>query len=74
MIHAQGAEDLDALDADGCPDLDNDSDGILDKQDKCPQSAEDKDGFRDLDGCPDTDNDGDGVLDDQDACPSLPGR
>jgi len=32
-------------DADGCPDPDNDADGILDKDDQCPNEPEDKDGF-----------------------------
>ena len=31
--------------------------------DKCPDAAEDKDGFQDEDGCPDADNDGDGICD-----------
>ena len=31
----------------------NDNDGILDADDKCPDEAEDKDGFEDEDGCPD---------------------
>jgi outer membrane protein OmpA-like peptidoglycan-associated protein len=47
---------------------DKDSDGILDDQDKCPDRAEDPDGFDDSDGCPDIDNDGDGVPDDRDNC------
>src|SRR6185295_4698477 len=59
-------------DEDGCPDPDNDSDGIPDAQDKCPNEAEDKDGFQDDDGCPDPDNDGDGVPDAQDKCPNDP--
>jgi OOP family OmpA-OmpF porin len=49
---------------------DTDGDGILDKNDKCPTKAEDKDGFEDEDGCPDVDNDGDGVLDTADKCPN----
>jgi len=39
-------------DTDGCPDLDNDGDGILDVNDKCPENAEDIDGIEDADGCP----------------------
>jgi len=42
---------------------DRDGDGILDRDDACPDDPEDKDGFEDLDGCPDLDNDKDGVLD-----------
>jgi outer membrane protein OmpA-like peptidoglycan-associated protein len=40
-------------DDDGCPDPDNDKDGILDKQDKCPNDPETINGFEDEDGCPD---------------------
>ncbi len=42
---------------------DRDQDGIPDHQDSCPDSPEDKDGYRDADGCPDPDNDKDGVCD-----------
>ncbi|NPC53219.1 OmpA family protein, partial [Corallococcus exiguus] len=52
---------------------DSDGDGVLDKDDPCPEQAEDVDGFQDQDGCPDPDNDGDGVLDAQDKCPLIPG-
>lgn len=48
---------------------DRDKDGILDDQDRCPDAAEDADGFQDEDGCPDPDNDADGILDGQDHCP-----
>ncbi len=48
---------------------DTDGDGIIDKEDKCPNKPEDRDGFQDEDGCPDPDNDGDGVPDAQDKCP-----
>lgn len=48
---------------------DNDGDGIPNKEDKCPDSAEDKDGYQDEDGCPETDNDKDGISDAQDKCP-----
>jgi outer membrane protein OmpA-like peptidoglycan-associated protein len=51
---------------------DADHDGIADAQDKCPNEAEDKDGFQDQDGCADNDNDGDGVADAQDKCPKDP--
>ena len=63
------------------PNPDNDKDGIPDAADKCPNEAEDKDGFQDDDGCPDPDNDGDGVPDAQRQVPGpagdqerLPGR
>ena len=49
-------------------DNDRDKDGILNKDDKCPDRAEDKDGFEDTDGCPDLDDDKDGILDAQDKC------
>ncbi|MFK7989360.1 MAG: OmpA family protein, partial [Sandaracinaceae bacterium] len=59
-------------DDDGCPDPDNDGDGVLDEPDGCPEEPEDQDGFEDQDGCPDPDNDGDGILDAPDACPNEP--
>jgi OOP family OmpA-OmpF porin len=52
---------------------DSDGDGIPDKDDKCPNEPEDRDGFQDDDGCPDPDNDADGVLDANDRCPLDPG-
>ncbi|MCA9513541.1 MAG: OmpA family protein [Myxococcales bacterium] len=48
---------------------DRDQDGLDDDIDKCPEVAEDRDGFEDGDGCPDPDNDGDGVADTVDRCP-----
>ena len=51
---------------------DHDHDGIPDKEDKCPNAAEDHDGFEDEDGCPDLDNDKDGIPDLQDRCPNDP--
>jgi OOP family OmpA-OmpF porin len=53
---------------------DRDGDGIPDPRDKCPDEAEDKDGFEDSDGCPDPDNDKDDVKDFEDACPNQPGK
>ena len=41
-----------------------------DAADKCPNEAEDNDGFEDDDGCPDQDNDGDGMPDAADRCPN----
>jgi hypothetical protein len=69
-------EDFDGFeDDDGCADLDNDRDGILDVRDLCPDAPEDDaDGER-FDGCPGTklavaaDLDGDGVA--KDACPGA---
>jgi outer membrane protein OmpA-like peptidoglycan-associated protein len=50
---------------------DRDKDGIADDVDKCPDEAEDFDGFEDTDGCPDLDNDKDGIPDATDKCPNL---
>ncbi len=82
------AEDFDSFeDDDGCPDADNDGDGVLDaaqfvdgqwiNDDKkgdldCRNEPEDVDNFEDEDGCPDPDNDGDGILDEPDQCPNDP--
>ncbi len=52
--------------------LDPDNDGIFGSDDKCPDRAEDIDGFEDHDGCPDIDNDLDSVLDIADKCPLVP--
>jgi len=52
---------------------DSDGDGIFDKDDPCPDRAEDRDGFEDADGCPEADNDTDGVLDGNDKCPLTQG-
>jgi OmpA-OmpF porin, OOP family len=54
------------------PNPDPDGDGIAGSADKCPNLAEDKDGFEDEDGCPDPDNDKDGIPDAQDKCPNKP--
>jgi hypothetical protein len=48
-------EDKDGFqDEDGCPDPDNDNDGIPDAVDKCPNEPETVNGFQDGDGCPDS--------------------
>ena len=52
---------------------DSDHDGIINGKDRCPDQAEDYDGFEDDDGCPEADNDHDGVLDDDDECPDQAG-
>jgi OmpA-OmpF porin, OOP family len=59
---------------DGCPDTDNDGDGVPDTADRCPDQPEDTDGA-DGDGCPraSSDRDGDGVEDSLDACPDVAG-
>jgi outer membrane protein OmpA-like peptidoglycan-associated protein len=62
------AEDFDKFkDEEGCPDPDNDGDGVLDDDDRCPTVA----GPKELYGCPD--RDGDGFTDTEDACPDEPG-
>lgn len=53
------------------PPPDRDRDGVADAEDRCPDEAEDLDGFGDLDGCPDPDNDFDGIPDAQDKCPLV---
>jgi outer membrane protein OmpA-like peptidoglycan-associated protein len=52
------------------PPPDKDEDGFPDKDDKCPDRAEDTDNFEDSDGCPEIDNDNDRVLDIADKCPT----
>ena len=48
-------EDVDGFeDEDGCPDPDNDQDGILDVDDACPNEPETYNGVNDHDGCPDS--------------------
>lgn len=48
-------EDIDGFeDDDGCPDLDNDQDTILDVDDACPNDPETFNGINDHDGCPDS--------------------
>jgi uncharacterized protein (TIGR03382 family) len=72
-----GAEDFDGFqDRAG---LDEDGDGILDDNDRCPDQLETKNGFEDTDGCADelprpqrVDSDGDRVPDDKDSCPQFP--
>ncbi len=51
---------------------DRDDDTIADRLDRCPEEAEDTDGFEDGDGCPELDNDGDALVDAEDACPDEP--
>lgn len=65
------AEDFDGHDdLDGCPDYDNDQDGIPDDVDGCDNTPE---GIAvGVDGCPDNDLDGDGIPNDLDKCPEDP--
>jgi outer membrane protein OmpA-like peptidoglycan-associated protein len=67
---ADVAEDLDGFeDADGCPDPDDDQDGVEDPFDKCRRVF----GLVENAGCPDTDSDGDRLVDRLDECPDLKG-
>lgn len=50
-------------------DNDSDRDGVVDRLDRCPLTAEDPDQFADEDGCPEFDNDQDGINDVVDMCP-----
>ncbi|MCC6810964.1 MAG: OmpA family protein [Deltaproteobacteria bacterium] len=56
--------------ADDLAPIDEDRDGVADKDDRCQDEAEDKDGFEDQDGCPELDNDRDGAADKDDRCPN----
>jgi outer membrane protein OmpA-like peptidoglycan-associated protein len=49
---------------------DRDGDGIVDKDDKCPDYPEDKNGYQDDDGCPDVLEDADRIVDN----PPAPGE
>ena len=51
---------------------DLDGDGVDNETDRCPEQAEDADGFEDTDGCPELDNDGDAIADTDDGCPLEP--
>ena len=66
-------EDADGFqDQDGCPELDNDQDGLADALDLCPNDAEDLDKVVDKDGCPELDADSDLIADQDDKCPTEP--
>jgi outer membrane protein OmpA-like peptidoglycan-associated protein len=52
-----------------CPDLDDDKDGVSNRNDTCEAQG----GRVDAQGCPVKDADGDGVLDPDDRCPTVPG-
>jgi OOP family OmpA-OmpF porin len=66
----QTHEDKDKFqDDDGCPEVDNDKDGLLDPVDACPNEA----GPPETKGCPRKDTDGDGFMDDEDGCVDKPG-
>ncbi len=80
------AEEADTA-AKACTPKDSDGDGIVDRDDECPQEPEDKDNDRDEDGCPEEDEvvplpppvapepgdmDADGIADGEDSCPDVP--
>ncbi len=48
---------------------DRDNDGVLDTNDKCPDTP----GLAKYDGCPIPDSDKDGINDEEDKCPTVPG-
>jgi OmpA-OmpF porin, OOP family len=52
-----------------CPALDDDGDGIVNGEDRCPTVK----GISELQGCPAVDTDGDGVADHKDRCPTEKG-
>ncbi len=54
----------------GAVGTDSDGDGLDDTHDRCPNVAEDFDGFQDTDGCPEDDNDQDHIPDAVDRCPN----
>jgi len=65
--------DLAARASSSRPPADRDGDGIVDREDTCPDQPETVNGFRDADGCPDlADRDGDGILDPDDECLDEP--
>jgi len=72
FIPSKGAEFATGITAAWGMTTDRDGDGILDKDDKCPEIPEDFDGFEDKDGCPDYDNDQDGIADTLDKCINDP--
>jgi hypothetical protein len=66
-------EDLDTFeDADGCPDLDNDGDGVEDVEDECRDQAGQARPETPWHGCPNPDRDGDTFDDQDDQCPDEP--
>jgi OOP family OmpA-OmpF porin len=68
------AEDKDGIqDEDGCPEDDADGDGILDTQDACPLVPGVWWNDPKKNGCPAPDTDGDGIPDPLDACPAVKG-
>jgi outer membrane protein OmpA-like peptidoglycan-associated protein len=60
------------MDNDGCPEEDNDKDGVKDPDDRCMNDPETQNAYMDEDGCPDDvdkDSDGDRYADSIDRCP-----
>ncbi len=64
-----GAQPIRAFDEDPRAMTDDDRDGVVKRDDLCPEEVEDLDRFQDADGCPDHDDDRDGVPDATDRCP-----
>src|SRR4029077_20208511 len=57
----------------GCPENDEDSDGIPDSDDVCPTDPMGDTPDPKRKGCPFIDSDGDGIADDDDHCPDAAG-
>jgi OmpA-OmpF porin, OOP family len=73
IVRGIGSPDLRLFGSIGyAPDTrDSDGDGVANNRDRCPNAAEDRDGFEDGNGCPDDDNDGDRRDDSHDKCPDA---
>ncbi|HTE51601.1 MAG TPA: choice-of-anchor D domain-containing protein [Kofleriaceae bacterium] len=69
LAWSPGARPIAGPDEDPRAMSDDDHDGVVKRDDLCPEEVEDLDGFQDADGCPDRDDDGDGVADLTDRCP-----
>ena len=58
--------------AEKCRPKDRDDDGLVDKDDQCPDEPETVNAYKDDDGCPEIDTDKDGIFDDSDRCKDTP--
>ena len=87
-VDTGGSSGTESMQATSTTPKDSDNDGIPDEKDKCPTSAETRNGYQDDDGCPDKsptavapststitppkDSDNDGIPDSSDKCPTTP--
>jgi OOP family OmpA-OmpF porin len=70
----RGVAGLEWVQTDEPPPPDRDRDGVLDREDACPDVPGVRTDDPKTNGCPaPTDRDGDGVIDPEDACPDVPG-